>query len=145
MDNPKLLLHAEKTLPHYGVLQAKGNGFTYLKVDDGYIHSLFELLTEKGWTKPPYFRRADAPGAHVSVLYEKEGESLSPIPHIGKIFHFKIKEIVQVRARYDQYIVLRVESPELEAYRTSLGLSPKLQNHDYHISIAKKSLKKKTP
>lgn len=145
IDNQKLIQHAQKTLPHYGVLQKKGNGFTYLKVDDAYIHSLFELLGEQGWAKPAYFRRADAPGAHVSVLYEKEGESLTPIPHIGKVFSFEIKELVEVRGRNGQFIVLRVISPELEAYRSSLGFSPKLQNHDYHITIAKKTVKKKVP
>lgn len=142
IENPRLLLHAEKILPHYGVLQKKGNGFTYLKVDDAYIHSLFDMLTEEGWAKPAYFRRVDAPGAHVSVLYEKEGESLHPIPQIGTRFHFEIKELVKIRTRKNQLIILRVISPDLEKYRQQLGFSPKLQNHEFHITIAKKEVKK---
>lgn len=138
INNPRLILHAEKMLPHYGTLQKKGNGFTYVKVDDAYIHSLFEMIGEDGWVKPAYFRRSDAPGAHISVLYEKEGESLNPIPEIGARFHFEIKELVKVRARKNELIILRVVSPELEEYRKKLGFSPKLQNHEFHITIAKK-------
>lgn len=144
IDNPKLILHAQ-ALEQYGTLQKKGNGFTYVKVNDAYIHTLFEMLAEDGWTKPAYFRRADAPGAHVSVLYEKEGESLATIPGIGTRFHFEVKELVQVRARKNQLIVLRVVSPELEQYRRQLGFSPKLLNHEFHITIAKKAVKRKAP
>lgn len=143
LENPALISHAEKQLAHHGVLQKKETGFTYLKVDDAYIHTLYELIEEEGFQKPPYFRRADAPGAHISVLYEKEGESLRGIPRIGEVFSFTIKELAKIRTRDKEYIILRVLSPELEKYRTSLGFTPRLQNHDFHISLAVRKISKK--
>ncbi|MBS0634201.1 MAG: hypothetical protein JSR37_01905 [Verrucomicrobia bacterium] len=137
----EILQHAQKTLPHYGVLTQKGNGFTYLKVSDNYIHELFELIDDAEFKKPPYFRRADAPGAHVSVLYEKEGENAGLIKQLGKPFSFQISEVARVKVRNEkEYLILRVVSPELEQFRMSLGLKPKLQGHDFHISIAVKKL-----
>lgn len=143
LENPELISHAEKRLAHYGVLQKKETGFTYLKVDDAYIHTLYEFLEEEGFEKPPYFRRADAPGAHISVLYEKEGESLRGVPRIGEVFSFTIKQLTKIRTRDKEYIILQVHAPELEKYRVSLGFTPRLQNHDFHISLAVRKLSKK--
>ncbi len=142
LDNPELLEYVQTKLPHHGILQKKETGFTYLKVDDAYIHALFELIEEKGYVKPSYFRRADAPGAHISVLYEDEIEQFPTIPGIGKMFHFEIMRLASVRTRYDQLIILQVYCPQLERYRSDLGLSAKLHNHEFHITIAKKPIKK---
>lgn len=128
--------YAERNLPHDGKLVQQPNGYVYLKVDDRYIHELFVQLNAMGFEKPSYFRRADAPGAHISVFYENE--KVKP-QEVGKKFNFKIKNILMVDINKRlSYIVLRVDSPELENLRTKYGLSPKLNNHEFHITIAKK-------
>ncbi len=133
--------YAREHLPLEGQLIVKSGGFGYLKVDDEYIHTLFPLLglADSGYKKPPYFRSHESPGAHISVFYEDE----NVIPdEIGQTFHFELKNIVIVRvSKTVSYAVLQVESPELEALREKYGLSPKLHGHEYHISIAKKTIR----
>lgn len=134
----KALDYAQKHLPLTGELILKSDGFGYLKVDDGYIKTLFPMLglQKEGFKPPPYFRTKEAPGAHISVFYENE--HIVP-KEVGQTFHFKSKKIAIVKAsRGASYAVLEVESPELEQLREKYGLSPKLSGHDFHISLAKK-------
>jgi len=132
------LLFAEKHLPKQGKLVQRENGYAYIKVDDNYINELFGLLhAEPGYKKPPYFRRPDAPGAHISVVYEDEHVKLK---EVGQEFSFTLRKIVTVRLKDGtSYMVLEVIAPELENLRVSYGLSRKLKNHEFHISIAKKA------
>lgn len=60
---------------------------------------------------------------------------------VGQYFHFELKQIVIVKPTKDtSYAVLQVESPELEKLREKYGLRPKLFGHEYHISLAKKTI-----
>lgn len=133
--------YARINLPLEGTLVTKENGFIYVKVDDEYIHTLFPMLRleAEGFKEPPYFRSAEATGAHISVIYEDE----NVIPEeIGQKFSFELDQIVIVQAsRTAQYAVLQVTSPELEMLRQKYGLSPKLHGHEFHISIAKKTIR----
>ncbi len=133
----KVVEYAKANLPQEGKLVAKSDGFVYLKVDDNYIHALFPMLglENKGFREPPYFRSPQSPGAHISVF--NEDENVKP-EEIGKSFHFEPIKILIIRTSKDTYAVLQVSSPELEELRKKYGLSPKLQGHDFHISIAKK-------
>jgi hypothetical protein len=131
---------ANTNLPHEGILQDE-NGFIYLKVDNNYIYELYPLLglKEEGFFKPPYFRRADSPGAHISVFYKDE--NVQP-EELGQTFHFEPKQIALVHANKETtYAVLVVESPELEKLREKYHKSPKLHGHEFHISLAKKVIR----
>ncbi len=136
----KIVEYAKVHLPHEGKLVVKPDGFVYLKVDDNYIHTLFPMLGlgQKGFREPPFFRAPQSPGAHISVF--NEAEHILP-DELGKTFHFEPTKIVIVKTSTDTYTVLQVRSLELEELRKKYGLSPKLQNHDFHISIAKKRKK----
>lgn len=135
--------YAQANLPKEGRLMRKADGFVYLKVDDDYIHALFPMLgiQEKGFKEPPYFRTKNSPGAHISVFYGDE----RVIPEeIGQHFSFELKKIVMVKpSKYISYVVLEVESPELEKLREKYGLSPKLHGHEFHITLAKKTSRRK--
>lgn len=136
----EVLNYAQENLPKTGQLIVKSDGFGYLKVDDAYINTLFPMLKlkEEGFRKPPYFRRHEAPGAHISVFYADE--NIRPT-EAGQYFSFELKRIVIVKTSKDtSYVILEVDSPELEALREKYGLSPKLFGHEYHISLAKKTL-----
>lgn len=136
----KAIEYAKEHLPTNGKLVLKSDGFAYLKVDDRYIHDLFPMLELKdnGFDKPPYFRNRKAPGAHISVF--NENEHIKP-QEIGQYFNFTIKEIKIVNLSNGvSYAVLEVESPELEKLREKYGLPPKLLGHDFHISLAKKTI-----
>jgi len=130
--------YARQNLPLQGTLMANSDGFVYLKVDDKYINTLFPLLKlkEAGFRKPPYFRREDSPGAHISVFYVKE--HVKPT-EVGQTFHFSLKDVVIVNpSKRASYAILQVDAPELEALREKYGVGPKLFGHEFHISLAKK-------
>jgi hypothetical protein len=136
----EVLDYAQMNLPTEGQLIVKSDGFGYLKVDDAYIHTLFPMLglEEDGYKEPPYFRTKEAPGAHISVFYVDE--NIKP-EEVGQYFQFELKQIVIVKPSKDtSYAVLQIESPELEKLREKYGLSSKLFGHEYHISLAKKTV-----
>jgi hypothetical protein len=132
-----VVLFAKTHLPTEGKLVQTSDGFAYVKVDDRYIHDLFPKLKAPGYGTPPYFSRKDAPGAHISVFYENERVVVS---EVGKSFNFTLKDIVVVEPKKGvKYIVLMVNAPELEQLRQKYGLKPKLNNHEFHITIGKKT------
>lgn len=129
---------ADEHLPKSGILMQKSDGYAYVKVDDRYIHELFPRLHVDGaYKKPPYFRREDSPGAHISVVYENEHVKLK---EEGQRFNFTLRGIKLVPVNPStSYIVLEVASPELEKLRESYGLFPKLNHHEFHITLAKRT------
>ncbi|HEV8052531.1 MAG TPA: hypothetical protein VGP47_08550 [Parachlamydiaceae bacterium] len=129
---------AQNNLPQTGVLQEGGKGFVYLKVDDDYINHLFSMLPLSGYKKPDYFRRPDAPGAHISVFFETERTHTGKIKEIGQTFSFTLIGLASVPPYSHEYVVLKVKSPELEELRERYGATPLLKDHDFHITIAKK-------
>lgn len=137
-NHEEVVQWAQEHLPHTGVLEEDHQGFVYLKVDDDYINKLYPLLKHRGYTKPDYFRRPNAPGAHVSVFYIDERYRTGKIHEIGQTIPFTIKSLDIVPPTSHQYIVLQIEAPELEALRKKYGLKPLLKGHDFHITIAKK-------
>lgn len=132
---------ANEHLPHEGVLTEEKGGFVYVKVDDDYIFQLYPLLHNPQYAKPPYFRRPDSPGAHISVFYVDERDHTGKIKEIGQKYTFSITGLAAVPPKYHEYIVLKVSSPELENLRCRYGLSPLLKGHEFHITIAKKKKK----
>lgn len=67
-----------------------------------------------------------------------ERNQTGKIKEIGQQYSFKITGLASVPPRTGEYIVLKVESPDLEQLRQKYGLSPLLQGHSFHITIAKK-------
>ncbi len=135
----RVVAYADLHLSKTGVLIQKKDGYAYVKVDDGYIRDLFPRLNVAAEYKmPPYFRRSDSPGAHISVVYENEHVKLK---EQGQFFKFTLTRIrvVKVNAK-TSYIVLDVSAPELEKLRQRYGLSPQLQHHEFHITLAKKTI-----
>ncbi len=132
--------YAQDNLSLAGQLVLNPDGFVYLKVDDNYIRTLFPMLNLKkeGYREAPFFRRNGSPGAHISIFYHHEHISPS---QVGQTFHFEPMKIAIVRSKDKHFVVLQVNSPELEKLRESYGLSPKLFGHDFHISIGEKEIR----
>lgn len=137
------LIHwARDYLPQKGVLKEQKDGYVYLKVDDDYINKLYPLLNYPGYIIPPYFRRPDSPGAHISVMYVDERSRTGRINEIGQVFTFALTDLVFVPSKSQKYIALEINAPKLEELRKKYGLSPFLKGHHFHITIAKKDLKR---
>ncbi len=137
----KALDYAQQNLNHTGKLIKKSDGYVYLKVDDAYISKLFPMLELKkeGFREIDNSRSKESPGAHISVFYSDE--HVKP-QEMGDNFPFKLKQIkIATTAKNMSYVVLEVESPELENLRKKYGHSAKLHGHDFHISIGKKMVR----
>jgi hypothetical protein len=95
-------------------------------------------LKKEGYRKPSFFQ--DPPnscGAHIKVFRADEKVALE---EIGQTFRFNPSNIVITRrAKTDaELVVLQVRSPDLEKLREKYGLSPKLPNREFSITIGKK-------
>ena len=137
--NSSILQEAEK-LPKTGILKQRNN-YVYLALDNQYIHSLYPIIQnfDNKFQKPPYFRKTDPIGSHISIMYEKETENLN-IEEINKSFNFTLNKLKLVESKGKSYYVLEVESHELEKLRLKYVL-PKLPNgFKFHITVAIKEL-----
>ena len=127
-------------LPAKGTVEQTKEGFVFLKVCDDYIFRLFSLLQEQGIELPPYFGKGRV-GAHITIVSVQEMQEVGfpPIKDLGKEISFKIVNIASVKPDSGNTIskvyLLTIEAPELETLRASLGLSPRVANHDFHITI----------
>ena len=80
-------------------------------------------------------------GAHISIIHEDEmiGHEIWELEEAGEWFTFEVKELRYVdrkTAKGKQRLrLLATDSPALERLRTHYGLKPKLQGHDFHITI----------
>jgi hypothetical protein len=137
--NSSILQEAEK-LPKTGILKQRKN-YVYLALDNQYIHSLYPIIQnfDNKFQKPPYFRKADPIGSHISVMYEKETENLN-IEEINKSFNFTLNKLKLVESKGKSYYVLEVESHELEKLRLKYGLPKLLNGFKFHITVAIKEL-----
>lgn len=131
---------AQHELPHKGTLIQIEDGYVYVKVSNDYIHRLFPLIKQPGFVKPSSVTRPTKVGAHISVFYENEAQQIGTISEIRRTFYFKPKDIRTVRNGNKEYIVLDVEAPQLEQLRSHYGLSSKLFNHEFHITLAERKI-----
>jgi hypothetical protein len=136
----EIIAIAQKDLPSQGILKKNQDGYVYLKIPDRYVKRLFPLIKEPGFSIPYAIRRHTKVGAHISVFYKDETRLFGPMNEIGKIYTFEPRNIKRVRAGAKEYIILEVRAPELENLRKRYGLSPKLLNHEFHITLAEKRI-----
>lgn len=133
-------LHAVlKPLPHFGQV-VLSNSYTFLNIDDRFIHDVFPLLAEFELQKPNYFDvNRYSMGAHITIFYPEE-EVIVNESEIGTVHHFTIKELAMTELLGKKYYILKVDSPSLIALRKRYGLGKRLffKNHfiDLHITIA---------
>lgn len=137
--NSSILKEAEK-LPKTGILKQRKN-YVYLALDNQYIHSLYPIIEnfDNKSQKPPYFRKDDPIGAHVSVMYEEETANLN-IEEVNRSFNFTLNKLKLVESKGKSYYVLEIESPELEKLRLKYGLTKLLNGFKFHITVAIKEL-----
>lgn len=131
---------AKQNLPSEGMLQQSSDGYVYVKVTDDYVRYLFPLIQQPGFDIPSAVKRHTKIGAHISIFYENEAKAIGPIPEIGQLFSFEPESIQMIRSGRKEYIILQVTAPQLENLRQHYGLSSKLLDHEFHITLAEKHL-----
>jgi hypothetical protein len=125
-----------------GILKQKDNGYLYVEVSRDFIAEALPLIEAQGKIVPPrHYSSKKGIGAHISVMYENEMilNEIWDIKELGQEFTFTVIELRTVKLNNNNKMkklwLLAVSAPELEKLRESYGLSSKLKNHDFHITI----------
>lgn len=133
------LIEKARALNQSGTLVTTNENYSYLNIDDSYIHDLFPFLQIDNVQKPDYFGESGM-GAHISVIYPEENNPIDAA-ELDKKHSFQIKELVIAELGLKKYYILLIESPSLLEIRRQCGLSDKLHFKDYlidfHITIGK--------
>jgi hypothetical protein len=140
LENQPLIKKAKQLNPTGTIIQA--GSYSFLNIDDAYIHELFDLLdpTYKA-QKPDYFSPEKSIGAHITIMYKEENVQLD-VQEIGKKHTFHITELRKVTLNNKEYFVLMVSSPSLCTLRSEYNLpkKPRYKGYaiDFHITVATK-------
>jgi hypothetical protein len=125
-----------------GILKQKDNGYLYVEVARDFIAEALPLIDAPGKIVPPrHYTSKKGIGAHISVMYENEQilNEIWEIKELGQEFTFTVMELRTVKLnksnKMQKLWLIAVDAPELEKLRESYGLPPKLQGHDFHITI----------
>lgn len=131
--NIPTIIHAASRLKCKGRLAKLQNNFTYLDIDDAYIHTLFPLLQDQQIKKPDYFGE-EAVGAHITVIYPGESKEINE-EDLNQEYDFAIKELVAVKIEKKTYYAILVESPSLMELRKKYDLPNLLCFKSYSIGF----------
>ena len=144
VSNPKLLSTVAK-IEGLAQLWMKDSGYMYLDLNNSYIESALELLPES----EDFSRGPGSLGAHISVVYEAEivEQEVWEPQAIGEWFEFEVKALRYVDRKHgkkhERIWFLAVDSPALQRLRKHWGMGPKLQGHDFHITLGYEDLNRK--
>ncbi len=142
VENQVQVVEKAQQIEQKGVLKQKDNGYLYVEVSNDFIAETLPLIEAQGKIVPPrHYTSKKGIGAHISVMYENEQilNEIWEIQELGQEFTFTVMELRTVKLNKDNKMkklwLLAVDAPELEALRENYGLSSKLKNHDFHITI----------
>ena len=142
LDNEPLLQRAKELEASGRVIQKET--YSFLKTDDAYVHTLFDLLDTKSTAqKPDYFSLPEPIGAHITITYNEENIILDH-DDIDKMHAFFVTKVAHVILGNKEYVVLMISAPSLAQLRAKYGLSekPRYKGYaiDFHITIATRPL-----
>ncbi len=142
IENQPQVIETVVQIQQKGILKQKDNGYLYLEVSKDFIAEALLLIDVPGRIVPPrHYTSKKGIGAHISVMYENEQilNEIWEIKELGQEYTFTVMELRTVKLNKDNKVkklwLLAVAAPELEQLRESYGLSSKLKNHDFHITI----------
>ena len=135
IDCPEFLKEVRENFPLKGILKQESDGFTYVDLDDRYIHELIGQLPREGFKEPDYFGPGLI-GAHITVIMPDEWSSVRGVEECGTEVSFSLKgcEIVHPkREDIDEIFLITLTAPFLEALRSKYGLLKCM--FDFHITL----------
>ena len=128
-----------KVVDLVGTLKKTSDGFYYLKVDDQLVFGAMKLLDNPKVKRPPYFKKnAGDVGAHISVILSDETPNTT-VREVGQDFRFTWGEVKTVKPDnwdIEKVFFIEVKSKQLSDLREKYGLSRKIKEHSFHITVA---------
>jgi len=142
VENQPQVIETVVQFEQKGTLKQKDNGYLYVEVSRDFIAEALPLIDAQGTIVPPrHYTSKKGIGAHISVMYENEQimNEIWEIKELGQEFTFTVMELRTVKLNRDNKMkklwLLAVDAPELEKLRESYGLSSRLKDHNFHITI----------
>lgn len=133
VDRPALLALAA-TLNPTGVLKTlEKERYSYLDIDDDFIHLLYPLLRDETIQKPNYFG-GGLIGAHISVIYPEEYCLLKNADR-NQEHIFQVTGLCYFDTTDKRYFALTLIAPTLLALRQQYQLPPQLCFRDYWLDL----------
>ena len=122
----------------------------HIDLPQSLIEGFYRVFKKGGipMDKPPY-------GSHVTAISNDEikklktklGDGWKKKAGRGKSFQFSIGAVKDVEPKgwdeMDRVYILELRCPELEAWRKSLKLTPKISGHEFHVTLGVRKLGKK--
>lgn len=139
IDDKSILATAAK-VDSAAQLCLKNNGFVFLNVSNQFVSKIAPQLPIKGKFTPVSIKPKGT-GAHISVMHEDEliGKGIWELSEAGQRFNFTVKELRYVDRKTakgeTRLWLLAIEAPALERLRQDYHLKPKLQGHDFHVTL----------
>ena len=136
--------YAKENLNKSGKLCLDDSGFIFVDVQNEYIYDLHNLLNDKKLAYPPYFSNSWSGGAHISVVLPGECNTLChKALGVSREISFEITGCYSVEpenlSNIDMAWFLTINSPVLERIRVALGLTPKIDDREFHITFSVKN------
>lgn len=122
-----------------GKIKKCDDGYVYVDIDDSIFGGILPLIG-CGAEKPPKHKNNDT-GAHITVIKQKESKDID-FKDDGKEISYKITGVKVVKPEgweeMEKVWFVSVDSEDLEKIRTKYKLSPKIKDHDFHITVGVK-------
>lgn len=131
-----------------GRLYVAKSGWLLLSVPNAFVRGVYDALSAPGAELPKAGLLnvpnvdADIVNAHISVMNADEVAKIGPenINERGHMFGYSLGTLKELSPRNIDGIskvwAIQVSSPELSAIRRTYGLSPLLNDHQFHITVA---------
>lgn len=140
INRPKLLSFAKEKLQNQGTIEQAKNGFTYVKLPDSYVYELINHSYQADFNLPRYKTNELKNGALISVIAADESRNIQQLQEVGTVVQFKPLGFYTIVDHDKEYFMLAVDAPELSNIRLKYGLSEKLSNHAFSITVGVRQL-----
>jgi len=124
-----------------GEIRQTRDGFVFVDVPNSIFGGFLPLLGSDVEKPPKNERHYDDIGAHITVIKRREVvDNNISFADVGKRISYKMKGVQKVEnpdgwEEMEAVWLIPVEAPELEKLRKAYGLSPKILDHDFHITL----------
>lgn len=125
-----------------GELRQTRDGFVYVDVPNSIFAGFMPFLGREAEKPPRNERHYDDIGAHITVIKTREiKENNIVFNDVGEDINYKIIGVEKVEnpdgwEEMKSVWFLKVDAPQLELIRKKYNLSPRIKDHDFHITLA---------
>lgn len=132
IQRPSMLSYATSKLQNRGIIEQTDGGIAYLKVPENYINELYKQIRIPGYELPQQ--------AKMCIINESEAKSIAALQELGQTVKFKPLGFYTIVVDNQEFFMLAIDAPELSAIRQKYGLTEKLEDHAFGLTIGVRTI-----